>query len=89
MDIQFDSLEQLYERLKPALNAKQQEMIRQGYKYIKQTDIWNYLKEVKWQKDSNLSLYEMVNDVLNTDNIIIDAYLKDKLNLKEREIYFG
>lgn len=86
--MEFNNLQELYDRLRPALRTKRNEMVRNGYNYIKPEDIWNYLKEVKWKKASDLSLYEMVNDVLNTDEGIIDAYLKQKLNLKNREIYF-
>ena len=88
MNLEFNSLEELYNRLKPALNTKQREMVRKGYNYIKIEDIWNYLKEIKWKKANNLSLYEMVSDVLNVDDIVIDGYLKQKLNLKTRAIYF-
>ena len=45
--MEFNSLEELYERIKPALRCKQSEMKRNGYNYIKLEDIWNYLKEVK------------------------------------------
>lgn len=88
MDIEFNSLEELYNRLKPALITKKNEMNRSGFKYIKIEDIWNYLKEVKWKKAKGLSLCEMVSDVLNVDDLLIDDYLKQKLNLKNREIYF-
>ena len=30
----------------------------------------------------------MVNDVLNTDDATVDYYLKEKLNLQNRKIYF-
>lgn len=89
MDINFNSLEELYRRIKPALITKKEEMNRTNYPYIKEEDIWNYLKEVKWQKTLDLSLSEMVNDVLNCDDIAVDNYLKEKLNLKERTVYFG
>lgn len=88
MEVEFSSLEELYKRLKPALITKRNEMNRNGYKYIKIEDIWNYLKEEKWQTANNLALYEMVSDVLNVDDLLIDDYLKQKLNLKNREIYF-
>lgn len=88
MEVEFNSLEELYNRLKPALITKKNEMNRNGYQYIKIEDIWNYLKEVKWKKAKDLSLYEMVSDVLNVDDLLIDDYLKQKLNLKNREIYF-
>lgn len=88
MDITFDSLEELYKRIKPALKTKKTEMNRLGLMYIKEEDIWNYLKEVKWINSTNLNLYQMVNDVLNADNMLIDKYLKDKLNMRNRIVYF-
>ena len=63
-------------------------MNRGLYPYIEEEDIWNYLKEVKWKKTLDLSLSEMVNDILNCDDILIDNYLKTKLNMKERTVYF-
>ena len=89
MDIEFTSLEQLYNRLRPALTAKASEMKKSGYSYIKEEDIWNYLKEVKWINSKNLLLFEMVQDVLNAENSIIDDYLKQKLNSNDRKIYFN
>ena len=88
MDIKFETLEELYKRVKPALITKKNEMHRDGYIYIKEEDIWNYLKEIKWKDAKGLSLYDMTSDILNTDNIIIDNYLKEKLNLRNRNVYF-
>lgn len=88
MDITFNSLEELYQRIKPALLTKKEEMRRNGYVYIKEQDIWNYLKEVKWVNSRNLSLYDMTSDILNTDDVIIDAYLREKLKFKNRKVYF-
>lgn len=89
MDITFDSVEELYERIKPALRTKKEEMCRHGYSYIKEEDVWNYLKEVKWVKSKGLSLAEMVSDVLNTEDAYIDRYLREKLNLNTRSVYFN
>ena len=83
MDIKFNSLEELYNRLKPALRTKVIEMHRNGYDYIEESDVWNYLKEIKWIDSSNLGLYQMVSDILNIDNIKLDEYLK-KLNRKNK-----
>lgn len=88
MDIKFNSLEELYNRLKPALRTKVIEMRRNGYNYIEESDVWNYLKEIKWIDSSNLGLYQMVSDILNIDNIKLDEYLKSKLNMTQRHIYF-
>ncbi len=85
MDIEFKSLNELYTRIEPALETKKCEMQRIGYSYIKEEDIWNYLKEVKWTKSKDLSLYEMIDDVLNTDNVLIDSYFKKKMTNLKRE----
>ncbi len=84
MDITFSSLKELYERLLPALRTKKNEMVRQGYTYIKEEDIWNYFKEKKWTKAKNLTLFDMVDDILNTDVILIDHYFKKSLQTLER-----
>lgn len=88
MDITFNSLEELYKHIKPALYAKKNELNRNGYKYIKEEDIWNYLKEIKWKRSVDLSLYEMVSDIFNTDDAIIDTYLRSKLHQNDRKLYF-
>ena len=85
---EFQTLEELYNRLKPALHTKREEMRRAGYEYVKSEDVWNYLKETVWKKASNLSLYQMVSDILNTDDTRIDEYLKEKLNMRNRTVYF-
>lgn len=84
MDVTFNSLQELYERILPALRAKKREMQREGYPYIKEDDIWNYLKEVKWIHSKNLTLFDMVDDVLNEDSMRIDAYLKKELRTIKR-----
>ncbi len=88
MKVVFSSLEELYERVKPALTTKRREMHKSGLNYIKNEDIWNFLKEVKWKNSNDLALHEMVRDILNCDNDLIDNYLKRKLNLRNRTIYF-
>ncbi|MCI9586076.1 MAG: hypothetical protein HFH45_05555 [Bacilli bacterium] len=88
MDIEFSSAEELYKRLKPALKSKVSELARDGYDYLTTDDVWNYLKEKKWINSVNLELSEMVSDIFSSDNALIDAYFKDKLNIKKRRVYF-
>ena len=76
MNLEFNSLEELYNRLRPALNAKMSELKVNGYGYLKNEDIWNYLKEKKWKNSNDLMLSDMVSDILNTDNVLIDDYFK-------------
>lgn len=87
MDLEFNSLEELYNRLRPALNVKLTELKNNGYGYLKIEDIWNYLKEKKWRSSHALSLNDMVSDILNADNELIDDYFKEKINEKNRKLY--
>lgn len=83
----FNSLSELYDRLKPALDSKVAELNREGYTYLTREDVWNYLKEIKWTKSNNLALNEMVSDIFNCDSGILDAYFKEKMRPKRRRIY--
>ncbi len=87
MDIEFNSVEELYERLKPALRSKLAELKREGYYYLTIKDIWNYLKENKWNESKNLSLSDMVSDIFNSDNVVIDDYFKRKMLKRTRRVY--
>lgn len=82
MDIEFNNIKELYERLLPALNTKVTELKRNDLDYIKKEDIWNYLKDTKWVSANNLLLYQMVDDILNLDNYEIDKYVKEEIRKK-------
>lgn len=83
-DIKFSSLKELYDRIKPALHSKEKELHLAGYKFITSDDIFNYLKEAKWSKKNNLTLNELVSDILLTPNedflnYVHDLIIKGKL----------
>lgn len=80
MDIEFNSIKELYERLEPALNAKVLELKRQHIHYVKKEDIWNYLKIKKWTDAKNLLLHEMVDDILNCDIVFLEDYVKENMS---------
>ena len=82
MDIEFNSIKELYDRVTPALNTKVTELKRNDLDYIKKDDIWNYLKLTKWSMANNLLLYQMVDDILNLDNNDIDEYVKEEIRKK-------
>ena len=79
MELEFSSQEELYKRVQPALKARLAELHRLGYPYIQLIDIWNYLIFSKWKKAKNLTLSDIVNDILHVDNYKLDEYLKGKL----------
>lgn len=86
MDIKFKSLQELYNRLKPALSSKARELSKKGYSYIHEEDIWNYLKKNKWSNSSNLDLGSMVNDIFLCDERELDYYVKNILERERRRV---
>ena len=80
---EYSSLKELYLRLKPAFSVKQR-LNKRKYPYIKNEDIWNYLSINKWKTANNLSIYEMVDDIIHVDITNVDNYLKEKLKNSER-----
>ena len=85
-EIKFRNLNELYNRIYPALESKRKELHRNKMTYIHEEDIWNCCKDVIWNNSRNLGLYNMVDDILNTDNLVFDNYLKNIVASKHREI---
>ena len=67
----FTNLEELYNRLLPALKSKKREMKRDKMLYVSEMEIWLYFCKNVWPTKNNLTLGEMVNDILYTDNFTI------------------
>ena len=66
--------------------TKQNEIRRLGYGYIKEIDIWNYLKDTNWKSRINLELHEMVDDIMHLDEVAMEEYLKrNKGNINKQE----
>ncbi len=85
MDIRFNSVEELYYRVFPALRSKVRELRKNQIDYIKEVDIWNCLVDIKWKNNSGLELSDVVDDILNTDNNVLDEYIKEKIKKIETE----
>lgn len=75
-ELEFKTLEELYKKLLPALNTKVSDLNRANIKYVKEIDIWNYLKDTTWKFREDLTLGEMVNDILTVSNFKIDEYIR-------------
>lgn len=88
MDYEFSSLEELFKRVRPALHAKEMELHRLGYPYIKELDIWNFLIEEKWRNGKDLMLSDIVNDIMHAECRNIDTYLKGEISKTRRTQYF-
>lgn len=83
---EFKSLSELYMRIKPALTSKKNDLKRIGITFVKEEDIWNYLKETKWVNTIDLSLSEMVSDIFNLNSSTIESYVIKNMNNIERQI---
>ena len=83
---EYKSQQELYQELIPALNVKLRLLQKSEYHYITREDIWNCLKETKWVNSVDLTLGEMVSDIIRIDNQVIDLYLKNKLKNEKKEI---
>jgi len=79
MDYEFNSKEELYKRVLPALHVRENELKRLGYLNIKCLDIWNCLIEIKWKYGKNLMLSDIVSDILSIQSDEIISYL-DKVH---------
>lgn len=74
----FNSINDLYERILPALNTRVTELKREKIEFISTKDIWNYCVENKWKNKSDLRIFEMVDDILNIDPLKLEIYLRRK-----------
>lgn len=64
--MEFKSEEELKNRVMPALNMKKEMLAQEGI-YISTNEIWHYLKINKWMNSKNLTLNEIVNDILKSN----------------------
>ena len=73
MELEFKNLSELKKRITPALYTKLKELKNENYKYTTIDDIWNFLIK-NWKKSKNLTLYDIINDILNLNNEDIEEY---------------
>lgn len=60
----FESIEELKQRVMPALKIRTNELINENIKTTPD-DIFKDLSNKKWKTNKDLHLYEIVNDILN------------------------
>lgn len=64
MDIRFSSVVELKQHLMPALKLRKKELQKKNI-LITEDKIWDYLVECFWKQSIQLSLSQMVDDILN------------------------
>ena len=80
---EYKSKEELYQGLIPALNVKVKNLKKNKINNITKEDIWNYLSETKWKNSIDLTLADMVQDILHIDN----SKLVSKENENKKAIF--
>lgn len=81
-DIVFNSEDELYDRIKPALRSKKKILLKKGLKKVTEEDIWNFMREHVWVNASGLELCDMVDSILHAEDALIIEYYHNKY-LKE------
>lgn len=79
VDEKFDSITELYKRVLPALRSKKKELTISKLSFVTEKDIWDYLRNNKWNKETNLTLFDIVNDILTVRESSIVEYMKSKI----------
>jgi len=73
--IKFNSIDELYNRLKPAFRTKLDELKKKNITFVEAKDIWNFLTKTKWTNRHDLELYDIVTDILNVDEVALINYI--------------
>lgn len=63
MDLEFKSIEELKNRVMPALRIRVRELKKDNYQ-VTEDSLWEYFVRI-WQNKKNLTLADLVDDVLN------------------------
>lgn len=81
--MEFSSQKELYLKLIPVFNVKDRLIKYSKYKNLTRDNIWNYLIENKWLYSHNLTIQEIVNDIITVELDKINLYKKESLWKKE------
>lgn len=76
--MEFTTKEELYQKLLPVFTVKKRLLSITKYNTITSIDIWNYLIKNKWQRSHNLTLSEVVNDIITINPIKIIKTMEEK-----------
>jgi hypothetical protein len=63
MEGEFKNLDELYQRVLPALKTKVAELSATK-EQISEEEIWYHLAETKWKDSKNLTLFDIVDDII-------------------------
>lgn len=79
---EYKSLKELYLSLIPAFNIKLRVLKSKGITLVSKEDIWNYLKNTKWENAVNLGISDMVSDIINVSDLELDNYVRNNKSIE-------
>lgn len=65
--MEFASQYELYKKILPVFKVKKRLLKYTQNNDITNEDMWNYLIENKWKQSHNLTLAEIINDIITLD----------------------
>lgn len=74
----FGTLKDLYNRVLPALRSKVKELKMNHVFFVTEKDVWDCLRKNKWNGESDLTLFDIVNDILFVEEKDILNYVHAK-----------
>lgn len=77
-DIVFNSQQELFDRIRPALRSKKKILSKKGAKMLTEEDIWNFMRNYVWMNSSGLELCDMVDQILHAEDALIIEYYHNK-----------
>lgn len=79
------------ELIQPVLSSKMEEFHMLGYEEVTENDLLSYLEMKKWKKERELSLHQVVNDILSVkitqvmSYVTIESYKSDMFSSVNNE----
>ena len=73
--MEFTTQQELYVKLLPVFRVKTRLIQYNGYSEITNKDIWIYLGMNKWRYSNNLTISEVVNDIITVQLEEVSKYI--------------
>ncbi len=74
--MEYNNQYELYKALLPVFNVKKRLLLNEKYINITNEDIWKYLSITKWKNANNLTISEMVNDIIIIDALNVTKFIQ-------------
>lgn len=76
--MEFTTEKELYLSMLPVFNVKKRLNSITKYNSTENESIWLYLKETKWKKSYNLTISDVVNDIITVDIEKVNHFIGGK-----------